>query len=191
MRTVDSACSMAINSNLRRTTGTSHYPITRSPESLFSRGLTSGPKAQRRTRSLFFSARWNWIRNLPWPTRNWARCTEISEKPNKPAINSSGPSRCRPTSASAKSYTLPSAITKPSPGIQRRRLKPMRSGAGCFRATLPFNGLSARYQVIGQYEKAAAAAAAVTALNLAPNYYVPYANLARSYLAACGVSSRF
>jgi eukaryotic-like serine/threonine-protein kinase len=49
------------------------------------------------------------------------------------------------------------------------------------RDPLPFNGLSARYQVIGQYEKAAAAA--VAALNLAPNYYVPYANLARSYLA--------
>jgi DNA-binding winged helix-turn-helix (wHTH) protein/tetratricopeptide (TPR) repeat protein len=49
------------------------------------------------------------------------------------------------------------------------------------RDPLPFNGLSARYQVIGQYEKAAAAALA--ALNLAPNYYVSYANLARSYLA--------
>jgi DNA-binding winged helix-turn-helix (wHTH) protein/tetratricopeptide (TPR) repeat protein len=45
----------------------------------------------------------------------------------------------------------------------------------------PFNGLSARYQIVGQYEKAAAAAR--EALRLQPTRYVPYANLASSYLA--------
>jgi DNA-binding winged helix-turn-helix (wHTH) protein/tetratricopeptide (TPR) repeat protein len=45
----------------------------------------------------------------------------------------------------------------------------------------PFNGLSARYQIVGQYEKSAAAAR--DALRLQPNRYVPYANLAGAYLA--------
>lgn len=45
----------------------------------------------------------------------------------------------------------------------------------------PLNGLSARYQVIGDYEKAAEAARA--ALDLQPDNYAPYANLARSYEA--------
>jgi DNA-binding winged helix-turn-helix (wHTH) protein/tetratricopeptide (TPR) repeat protein len=44
----------------------------------------------------------------------------------------------------------------------------------------PYNGLAARYQVTGQYEKAKAAAA--TALKLEPNHYSPYANLAMSEL---------
>jgi len=45
---------------------------------------------------------------------------------------------------------------------------------------IPFNGLSARYQVVGQYEKAANAAA--EALRLQPNHYLPFANLALSYM---------
>src|SRR5262249_34849612 len=45
----------------------------------------------------------------------------------------------------------------------------------------PLNGLSARYQIIGQYEKAAAASR--EALSLRPDYYVGYANLAGSYEA--------
>lgn len=45
----------------------------------------------------------------------------------------------------------------------------------------PLNGLSARYQVIGNYEKAAEAARA--ALDLQRDNYMPYANLARSYEA--------
>jgi eukaryotic-like serine/threonine-protein kinase len=45
----------------------------------------------------------------------------------------------------------------------------------------PFDGLAARYQIVGQYEKAAAAAA--KALKLRPDNYVPYANLASSYEA--------
>src|SRR5262249_55006793 len=44
----------------------------------------------------------------------------------------------------------------------------------------PFNGLAARYQVSGEYEKAATAAR--EALRLQPNHYSPYANLASSYL---------
>jgi DNA-binding winged helix-turn-helix (wHTH) protein/tetratricopeptide (TPR) repeat protein len=46
---------------------------------------------------------------------------------------------------------------------------------------IPFNSLSARYQVIGQYEKAVDAA--TEALKLQPNHYSPYANLALSYLS--------
>jgi eukaryotic-like serine/threonine-protein kinase len=45
----------------------------------------------------------------------------------------------------------------------------------------PFDGLAARYQIVGQYEKAAAAAR--EALKLRPDSYVPYANLATSYEA--------
>jgi len=45
----------------------------------------------------------------------------------------------------------------------------------------PFDGLAARYQIVGQYEKAAAAAR--EALKLRPDNYVPYANLATSYEA--------
>lgn len=45
----------------------------------------------------------------------------------------------------------------------------------------PFDGLAARYQIVGQYEKAAAAAR--EALLLRPDNYVPYANLATSYEA--------
>ena len=45
----------------------------------------------------------------------------------------------------------------------------------------PLNGLAARYQVIGEYEKAAEAAR--EALDLRPDNYVPYANLAMSYEA--------
>ena len=45
----------------------------------------------------------------------------------------------------------------------------------------PFNGLSARYQVSGQYEKALAAAR--EAVRLEPNHYLPYANLASSYMS--------
>ncbi len=45
----------------------------------------------------------------------------------------------------------------------------------------PFNGLSARCQVVGKYEKAVAAAQ--EALRLEPNHYLPYANLAGSLLA--------
>ena len=43
----------------------------------------------------------------------------------------------------------------------------------------PLNSLSSRYQIVGKYEKAAAAASA--ALALRPDYYVGYANLANSY----------
>jgi len=45
----------------------------------------------------------------------------------------------------------------------------------------PLDGLAARYQIVGQYEKAAAAAR--EALKLRPDNYVPYANLATSYEA--------
>jgi tetratricopeptide (TPR) repeat protein len=45
----------------------------------------------------------------------------------------------------------------------------------------PFNGLSARYQVLGQYEKALAAAK--EAVRLEPNHYLPYANLANSAMS--------
>jgi len=45
----------------------------------------------------------------------------------------------------------------------------------------PFDGLAARYQIVGQFEKAAAAAR--EALRLRPDSYVPYANLATSYEA--------
>jgi DNA-binding winged helix-turn-helix (wHTH) protein/tetratricopeptide (TPR) repeat protein len=45
----------------------------------------------------------------------------------------------------------------------------------------PFDGLAARYQIVGEYEKAAAAAR--EALKLRPDNYVPYANLATSYEA--------
>ena len=45
----------------------------------------------------------------------------------------------------------------------------------------PFDGLAARYQIVGQYEKAVAAAR--EALILRPDNYVPYANLATSYEA--------
>jgi tetratricopeptide (TPR) repeat protein len=45
----------------------------------------------------------------------------------------------------------------------------------------PFDGLAARYQIVGQYEKAVAAAR--EALKLRPDNYVPYANLATSYEA--------
>jgi eukaryotic-like serine/threonine-protein kinase len=45
----------------------------------------------------------------------------------------------------------------------------------------PFDGLAARYQIVGEYEKAAAAAR--QALKLSPNNYVPYANLTTSYEA--------
>jgi DNA-binding winged helix-turn-helix (wHTH) protein/tetratricopeptide (TPR) repeat protein len=45
----------------------------------------------------------------------------------------------------------------------------------------PFDGLAARYQIVGQYEKAAASAR--EALKLRPDNYVPYANLATSYEA--------
>jgi eukaryotic-like serine/threonine-protein kinase len=45
----------------------------------------------------------------------------------------------------------------------------------------PFNGLAARYQVIGKYEEARTAAA--QALKLQVNHYSPYANLALSQLA--------
>jgi len=45
----------------------------------------------------------------------------------------------------------------------------------------PFDGLSARYQIVGQYEKAVTAAR--EALKLRPDNYVPYANLATSYEA--------
>src|SRR5581483_4993062 len=46
---------------------------------------------------------------------------------------------------------------------------------------IPLNGLSARYQVIGEYEKAAEAASRSIALQ--PDHYVGYANLAMSNLA--------
>ena len=46
---------------------------------------------------------------------------------------------------------------------------------------IPLNGLSARYQVIGEYEKAAEAASRSIALQ--PDHYVGYANLATSNLA--------
>lgn len=46
---------------------------------------------------------------------------------------------------------------------------------------IPFNTLSARYQVMGEYEEAAEAAE--HALKLQSDNYLPYANLARSYLA--------
>jgi eukaryotic-like serine/threonine-protein kinase len=49
------------------------------------------------------------------------------------------------------------------------------------RDPLPFNGLSARYQVVGQYQKAVDAAR--SSLALSSHYYVPYTNLARSLLA--------
>jgi eukaryotic-like serine/threonine-protein kinase len=45
----------------------------------------------------------------------------------------------------------------------------------------PLNGLSARYQIIGEYEKAVEAAR--EALAVRPDNYVPYANLASSYEA--------
>jgi eukaryotic-like serine/threonine-protein kinase len=46
---------------------------------------------------------------------------------------------------------------------------------------MPLNGLSARYQVIGEYDKAAEAA--TRSLQIHPNHYVAYANLAMSDLA--------
>jgi eukaryotic-like serine/threonine-protein kinase len=46
---------------------------------------------------------------------------------------------------------------------------------------MPLNGLSARYQVIGEYEKAAEAA--TRSLQIHPDHYVAYANLAMSDLA--------
>jgi eukaryotic-like serine/threonine-protein kinase len=46
---------------------------------------------------------------------------------------------------------------------------------------MPFNGLAARYQIVGEYEKAATAAA--QAIKLQPAYFLPYANLAMSYMA--------
>jgi DNA-binding winged helix-turn-helix (wHTH) protein/tetratricopeptide (TPR) repeat protein len=49
------------------------------------------------------------------------------------------------------------------------------------RDPLPFNGLSARYQVVGQYEKAVEAAR--SSLALSSHNYVPYTNLATSLLA--------
>ena len=49
------------------------------------------------------------------------------------------------------------------------------------RDSQPLDGLAARYQVVGQYEKAAAAA--LKALKLRPDNYIPYANLATSYEA--------
>ncbi len=49
------------------------------------------------------------------------------------------------------------------------------------RDPVPFNGLAARYQIVGQFEKAAVAAR--EALRLRSNHYLPYANLATSYLA--------
>jgi len=45
----------------------------------------------------------------------------------------------------------------------------------------PLNGLAARYQIIGEYEKAVFAAR--EALELRPDSYLPYANLASSYEA--------
>jgi len=45
----------------------------------------------------------------------------------------------------------------------------------------PLNGLAARYQIIGEYEKAVFAAR--EALELRPDNYLPYANLASSYEA--------
>jgi tetratricopeptide (TPR) repeat protein len=45
----------------------------------------------------------------------------------------------------------------------------------------PLNGLSARYQIVGEYEKAVAASR--EALGLRPDYYVGYANLASSFEA--------
>jgi DNA-binding winged helix-turn-helix (wHTH) protein/tetratricopeptide (TPR) repeat protein len=45
----------------------------------------------------------------------------------------------------------------------------------------PYNGLSARYQIVGKYDEAAAAALA--GLRLQSNSFVPYANLASSYQA--------
>lgn len=46
---------------------------------------------------------------------------------------------------------------------------------------IPLNGLSARYQVVGEYDKAADAAS--RSITLQPDHYVGYANLASSYLA--------
>jgi DNA-binding winged helix-turn-helix (wHTH) protein/tetratricopeptide (TPR) repeat protein len=46
---------------------------------------------------------------------------------------------------------------------------------------MPLNGLAVRYQLVGQYEKAASAASA--SLKLQPDHYLPYANLAMSNLA--------
>ncbi len=46
---------------------------------------------------------------------------------------------------------------------------------------MPLNGLAVRYQLVGQYEKAASAASA--SLKLQPDHYLPYANLAMSDLA--------
>ena len=43
----------------------------------------------------------------------------------------------------------------------------------------PYNGLAARYQIIGQYDKAVENA--ITAVKLAPENNLPYANLASSY----------
>lgn len=47
------------------------------------------------------------------------------------------------------------------------------------REWVPYNGLSARYQISGQYDKAVENA--ITALKLAPDNILPYANLALSY----------